>query len=400
MLLARVALISTNAINVAPFTLCISAIFVPKDFRVQNLPLLPSLHMPGLGLPTPIRVNRLVPLLLHYTPSATLYLADGFIHGFPLHFEGPRLAYAAPNLLSARQQPSVVDAKLAKELTAQRIAGPFDTPPFSQFRISPLGVVPKKTPGAYRLIHHLSYPTGGSVNDGIAFAHSTVSYARIDDAIQLIKQAGVGCFLAKTDIQNAFRIIPIRPDDYNLLGMCWRGQYYYDRCMPMGCSSSCQTFEAFSTAIEWIAKRLLGIPLMIHLLDDFLIVVRSRDGCKAQLRTFLALCDYLGIPMAPEKTIGPSSVLSFAGIELDSDHMEARLPADKLAKCKLLITVFLRRKKVPLKDLQSLIGVLNFACSVVVPGRAFLRRLIDLTKGAKKSHHSIRLTRAAKADLV
>ena len=104
--------------------------------------------------------------------------------------------------------------------------------------------------------------------------------------------------------------------------------------------------------------------------------------------------------MAPEKTIGPSSVLSFAGIELDSDHMEARLPADKLAKCKLLITVFLRRKKVPLKDLPSLIGVLNFACSVVVPGRAFLRRLIDLTKGAKKSHHSIRLTRAAKANLV
>ena len=228
--------------------------------------------MPGLGLPTPIRVNRLVPLLLHYTPSATLYLADGFIHGFPLHFEGPRLAYAAPNLLSARQQSSVVDAKLAKELTAQRIAGPFDTPSFSQFRISPLRVVPKKTPGASRLIHHLSYPTGSSVNDGIAFAHSTISYARIDDAIQLIKQAGVGCFLAKTDIQNAFRIIPIQPDDYNLLGMCWRGQYYYDRCMPMGCSSSCQTFEAFTTAIEWIAKHLLGIPLMIHLLDYFLIV--------------------------------------------------------------------------------------------------------------------------------
>ena len=139
MLLARVALISTNAINVAPFTLCISAIFVPKDFRVQNPLLLPSLHMPGLGLPTPIRVNRLVPLLLHYTPSATLYLADGFIHGFPLHFEGPRLAYAAPNLLSARQQPSVVDAKLAKELTAANSWPLRHTPIFSISNFSSRG---------------------------------------------------------------------------------------------------------------------------------------------------------------------------------------------------------------------------------------------------------------------
>jgi hypothetical protein len=60
--------------------------------------------------------------------------------------------------------------------------------------------------------------------------------------------------VSKTDIKVlSGLIIPVHPDDYDLLGMKWRNQYYYDKCMPMGCSSSCKTFEVFSTALEWIA---------------------------------------------------------------------------------------------------------------------------------------------------
>ena len=105
---------------------------------------------------------------------------------------------------------------------------------------------------------------------------------------------------------------------------------------------------------------------------------------------------YLGVPIAPEKTVGPQTVLIFAGIELDT--MEARLPNDKITKTKTFLLDFLRRKKVSLKETQSLIGFLNFACSVVVPGRAFLRRLIDLTKGVMLPHYRIRLTKSIKAD--
>ena len=61
--------------------------------------------------------------------------------------------------------------------------------------------------------------------------------------------------------------------------------------------------------------------------------------------------------------------------------------------------IFLQRPKVSLKELQSLIGVLSFACSVIIPGRAFLRRLIDLTRGIQRPHHKIRLTTQVKLDL-
>ena len=80
--------------------------------------------------------------------------------------------------------------------------------------------------------------------------------------------------------------------------------------------------------------------------------------------------------MAPDKTVGPSTTLSFAGIELDSLSMKAQLPCDKIHKCTALISQFLRRKKVTLQELQSLLGLPNFARAVVKPGCAFLRRLI------------------------
>ena len=76
------------------------------------------------------------------------------------------------------------------------------------------------------------------MNDTISSEHSAASYCRVDDAIALIKSLGQGCFLAKTDIKSAFRIIPIRPEDYPPLGMTWQGKYCYDRAMPMGCFSS------------------------------------------------------------------------------------------------------------------------------------------------------------------
>lgn len=75
--------------------------------------------------------------------------------------------------------------------------------------------------------------------------------------------------------------------------------------------------------------------------------------------------------MAPEKTSGPSTTLPFAGIELDTIKLEARLPRDKLQKCVEFIREFLRRKKVTLRKIQSLVGLLNFACSVICPKGIF-----------------------------
>ena len=100
--------------------------------------------------------------------------------------------------------------------------------------MSPVGVVPKKASGEFRIIHNLLYPEGTSVNDKISFSACSVSYASIEDAIHLVKTSGVGSYMAKTDIKKAFRVVPLCPEDYCLFCFEWNGQFCIDKCLPMG----------------------------------------------------------------------------------------------------------------------------------------------------------------------
>jgi len=160
---------------------------------------------------TPVKSNRLKFYLTDYDPTLKRYLLDGFLEGFNVHCLTKPSHLDSKNLKSAFENPTAVALKLGKELEAGRLAGPFTKPPFPNFCTSPLGIVPKKAPGEFRLIHHLSYPHGSSVNDGIPKELSSVQYATINHAIQHIRTFGPGCWMAKTDIKSAFRIIPVHP---------------------------------------------------------------------------------------------------------------------------------------------------------------------------------------------
>ena len=350
-------------------------------------------------LPTPVNPEQLESWLTGYDVALTSQIVTGFRTGFEVGYKGALPPVQSVNLKSALDQPAVVDKKLEKELELKRIAGPFPHPPFPSFRTSPLGLVAKKEPGKFRLIHHLSYPEGASINDGIPAEKSHVTYQSIDDAVAHMRELGRGCYLAKTDIADAFRIIPLHPSQYHLFGFVWRERYFYDRCLPMGCSASCQLFELISTALHWVAITKLQIQHMAHVLDDFLILEKDKANGKRKLDRFVTMCAEIGIPIAPEKTFPPSQVLTFLGYELDSQHMEIRLPLDKLTKCRHLIETCLKKQKIQLRDLQSIIGTLNFACGAVVPGRPFLRRLINLTVGVNKPFHYIRITAQVRDDL-
>ena len=110
---------------------------------------------------------------------------------------------------------------------------------------------------------------------------------------------------------------------------------------------------------------------MVRYIDDFLFLAECSTKCAADMNAFISLGEQMGVPLAPEKTQDPTIVLPFLGIILDTVELEARLPDDKLAKCRSVIAYFLTQQKVSLQQLQSLLGLLCHAAYVVVSGRCF-----------------------------
>ncbi|VDI71577.1 Hypothetical predicted protein [Mytilus galloprovincialis] len=244
------------------------------------------------------------------------------------------------------------------------------------------------------------FPKGDSVNFWTPPEYTSVSYQNIETVIELVQEHGFNCEMSKADVEDAFRLIPVHFSEYHLLGFKWEEKFYHDAALPMGASSSCQLFENFSSALQWILNSKFQIRGVSHLLDDFFFVGEANTNkCSVALNTFLTLSKTLGVPIKDEKTQLPTTCIIIYGIEIDSRAMVARLPKDKIAKILGLLNIFKVKKKVILRELQSLLGLLNFACSVVVPGRAFLRRLFDLTIGHSCPHYRITLNSEARADL-
>lgn len=115
---------------------------------------------------------------------------------------------------------------------------------------------------------------------------------------------------------------------------------------------------------------------------------------------FTLIAGHFGVPLAGEKTCLPTTQMEFLGIHMDTEAMEFSLPLAKVARMRNLIALFLRRRKVRLKEMQSLRGLLAFACKIMPIGRIFSRRLYLATSGLKSPFAHIRLTKALKDDLV
>lgn len=218
-----------------------------------NIPPLSS--SPLNEIVSPVLISNLLPFLKGYIPKEVSFLLDGFTNGFSLRFKGAPFSAQSANHPSANQNPSALAEIIQEELKTKRIAGPFDTPPFFPFVCSPLGLVPKREHGKFRMIHDLSFPKTSSVNDCIDPIDAAVTYETLDNVIGLVQKMGAGALIAKVDIESAFRIIPVKPEDRYLLGFTVQGQFYFDKCLPMGCRTSCAIFERFSRALQWIAKR-------------------------------------------------------------------------------------------------------------------------------------------------
>jgi hypothetical protein len=283
-----------------------------------------------------------------------------------------------------------IDAEVIGELRAGRLAGPFSAPPFDFTRVSPMAVVPKSD-GGDRIIDDLSYGPQ-AVNKFIDPSFIPVRYPSFRDAARLVSKLGSGCFMAKIDWKAAFRQIAVRPQDWPLLGLSWRGSLFYRLVLPFGARSSPFLFCLFATALASILRN-RGLDHYIFYLDDSFMVAATFEVCSEMMQLMDSLALTLGVTLHPIKRDGPSRILEFVGFGLDSASMVAFVPKRKLLKAFGLCVAIMGsaapadNSSIPsgkegpvvasLRDLQRLLGFLEHRSAIIRPGRVMMRVLIQ-----------------------
>ena len=329
------------------------------------------------------------------------FIIHGIAGGFPIGVD-PTASFtsARRNMFSAEQNPQVIEDYLQKEVTAGNIFGPFSPSVVPDVHINRFGAIPKKhQPGKWRLITDLSYPEGASINDAIDPSLCSLTYTSVDEVAAAAAALGRGAQLAKIDIKSAYRLVPVCPGQRHWLGMQWQGRVYVDGMLPFGLRSAPKLFNAVADALEWCVAQ-QGAQRIYHYLDDFVVLGSPGTAeCATSLNILQKVCQELGVPLAPEKQDGPAEVLTFLGIEIDTIRQELHLPEDKLQRLLQMVTEWDSRKVCTRRELESFIGTLQHACTVIRPGRTFLRQVISMLSIAKQPHHHIRLNAEFRSDV-
>ena len=146
---------------------------------------------------------------------------------------------------------------------------------------------------------------------------------------------------------------------------------------------------------------------LTNYLDDYLFIAIAQAICNAMVDKFIAICKEIGLPISAEKTAWADPFIIFLGILMDGYRKLLVIPEEKRCKAIYTIKTILAHKKVTVKQLQCLMGLLNFLGCAVVPGRALTRWMYtkipqvqkkDGKVSKLKSHHHINLDQEFRND--
>ena len=224
------------------------------DFRQLDRAVSEDNSSSWAGGPSPLRLASWSEVLAsHLDREYAAYIGAGIRYGFRVGFSRGvvHLRSCARNHPSATESREVVTEHIRTECRAGRMVGPLSPAGLRGVHMSPAGRIPKSEPNQWRLIVDLSYPRSHSINDGILSELASVSYASVDDAVQLILQLGKGSELVKLDLKQAYCQVSIHPHDHHLFGISWEGNVFVDRALPFGLRSAPKIFTAVSDVIAW-----------------------------------------------------------------------------------------------------------------------------------------------------
>lgn len=304
-------------------------------------------------------------------------------YGWPVNrsFHLPDPIINITNHSGAMSFPEDIDNYIAQEIAEQAMYGPFLAIPYqTRVQISPLNSRLKKSGSKRRTLLDLSWPvTGGSVNEGIPKESylgqpCKLTYPTVDDLANRIESLTGTVKIYSVDMYKAYRQLKICPLDYPLLGMYWKGFYFFDCNSPMGLRSASLFCQRTTLSFRYIHNS-MGYFLMVYL-DDL-------TGCEEENKVYRAydalicLMRDLKVRLSEDKICPPTTCAEVLGIWFDTILKIMAVTPQKIEETLRLLDVWRYKVFATKKEFQSLVGKLQFLAKCVRPGRVLVSRLLN-----------------------
>ncbi len=219
---------------------------------------------------------------------------------------------------------------------------------------------------------------------------SPFQMSSVQEAVELLQRARAHSLssrpapasMVKLDITACFLSFPVHEDDLKFFFCEAGGDYYQFLALVFGRKDAPRVV---SQLLDVVSSAMADAGIAhVRYLDDFLVVGTTSSRAWASAHLAARILIRFGLALSPGKVEGPARRLEFLGIVIDTEQEVLAISAERQEELSQLLNSFHHRKSSSVRRLQSLLGKLSFASTVLPGARPFLRRIIDLCKGSSK----------------
>ena len=299
-------------------------------------------------------------------------------HGVTTPFEKipePLWASNSDSLLDPNVGAAFTD-NICSWLKSGFLAGPFVDPPLPGLRINQVFAV--EQPDKFRNIVNMSFPKKRSHNDAIDNSKlPKITMATPRQVQQAVKKAGPEGSMSKIDMKDAYKLLPVHPDELKYQGFSWMGRIFIEKRLIFGNKRAVPAFDEFHGSVVNLvrAEAQTNKDYERRILDDMLYISPSLEENRRFVNKYLEIAEDLNIPLA--KCDGKKAFICetegiMLGVYFDLKSQSWALPKEKIHKYMFVIASALESDTVSKLTLQKVNGVINFI-TLLCPQLRFFR---------------------------
>ena len=234
---------------------------------------------------------------------------------------------------------------------------------------------------------------GVSLNDGISKKTylglpCDLKYPTIDrvtrNFFDMSRKSQETIWLFRKDLDRAFRQIYAEPISVPLLGYRWRNLYYFDLVLVMGCRIAPYICQRTTDMLVYLHQK--QEYFLLNYIDDFL-GLEYQSKIYQSHADFIDLLSKLAVDQSERKSVTPSQIIEFVGNIINTIDMTLSVMAQRKIEVLHELETWRNREACTRRQLESLIGKLQFMSNCIKPGRLFVSRLLNEMKKMKRDKY-------------